>query len=716
MDESQDPTVPHFREGDTFAGRYLILKHLGTGGMSVVYQARDTLAGEIVALKMIDPTMAAAEPKLVAKFKQELALARRMAHPHVARIHDISESGGVLFISMEFIAGETLAARISNRGRLPVTEFLPIFREFCDALRYIHSRKVIHRDIKPLNVMLDEAGVKLMDFGISRDLASDRTQGMMLGTPAYMAQELLRGSPPSRATDIYASGVLFHEMLTGQKPAASGPSEILSQFPDIPPPVARVVERCLEPDPGRRYSSVDELLQAMDNSGIGSGELLTDEPADLARAIPAFVEAVRRLEEIHARNGFHEPLTPESLGNIVEHAALPAATTVMQAKYSTPESSHAGEADGAAADIYVLGFIFYEILAGRTLFENEFAGIESELQWLTWHGDVSKRARPLNVLLPKCPALLSETVGKMMEKRLAARTIRWEEIRAALRKVAPEATEKLYIREIPAPPEPTPTPTPAPAPDGRWKLWVAAAIVILGVGSAVWWRMHTRVQPPPQQIVEPDPPKLVTPTGAMMLVPEGEFTMGRDDGRVSKQFGYRDEAPAHKVAVKSFYLDEREAANDAYRRFCDQTGHKYPADPSQIPGYFDKADQAAMNVSWNDASAFCEWAGKRLPTEEEWEKAAGLAAGFQDLLGGVPEWVGSDYRLYPGNPATLPPGEAGLKVVRGFGLPADPPEPAQPPTPTVRASVRPSLNPERHSRIGFRCAADPAAARKFAAK
>src|SRR5215472_7166279 len=194
MTATADPTQPIAlpKIGETFAGRYEIQASLGSGGMSTVYKARDQLAGDTVAIKVLDPRLAR-DSRMIEQFKKELLGARKLSHKNVVRIHDIGEHAGVLFISMELVDGESLSEIAARKGNFNEGDFLPIFRQFCDALGYIHSQHLVHRDIKAANVMMDRAGcLKLMDFGIARDSSGDQTQ-VLMGTPSHMAPELFKG-------------------------------------------------------------------------------------------------------------------------------------------------------------------------------------------------------------------------------------------------------------------------------------------------------------------------------------------------------------------------------------------------------------------------------------------------------------------------------------------------------------------------------------------
>ena len=268
-----------------FAGRYRITSVLGKGGMGVVYRAHDQQLDEDVALKLLRPEVIENDLTLLDRFKLELKLARRITHRNVLRTHDFAETGGVPYISMEYVEGVMLKDLVASRGALPPGVGLRFAKQICHGLEAAHAQGVVHRDIKPHNMMiLPESGeLKIMDFGIARvsevrrgegGLTSD---GTVLGTPDYMPPEQAQGHPADFRSDIYALGVVFYEMFTGRLPfnAETAMAVILSHIRDPPPAptavnpalpaaIERIVLRCMEKRPEARYQSVSELREELD--------------------------------------------------------------------------------------------------------------------------------------------------------------------------------------------------------------------------------------------------------------------------------------------------------------------------------------------------------------------------------------------------------------------------------------------------------------------
>jgi serine/threonine protein kinase/tetratricopeptide (TPR) repeat protein len=270
-------TPPPLMERGTLlaAGRYEILAILGQGAMGAVYKAKDRELDRWVAIKVIQPELANS-PSMLKRFKQELILARQITHRNVVRIFDIGETDGVKFITMEYIDGGDLKSIIVDQGKIPPEEAVGIVRQICQALDAAHAEGVVHRDLKPQNIMLDQSGrVVVMDFGIahSKEMPGMTMTGALMGTPEYMSPEQARGEKTDKRADIFAVGIIFYEMLTGKMPfkahtvvetmykrtheRAVPPVDLDSS---IPVQASQIVMKCLETDPANRYQSVTEIL------------------------------------------------------------------------------------------------------------------------------------------------------------------------------------------------------------------------------------------------------------------------------------------------------------------------------------------------------------------------------------------------------------------------------------------------------------------------
>jgi len=253
-----------FAPGTQFAGRFTIVEKAGEGGMGVVYKAIDTALDLVVALKLIRPDLAGV-PAFVHRFRQEVRLTRQITHPNVCRVHDLGESEGILYLSMEWIAGETLRRLLNQAGALEPARAVEIAEKITQALGAAHAKEIIHRDLKPENVMIDNRGaIFVMDFGIAvgRGPVASHGTGGAAGTPAYMSPEQRRGDPPDRRSDLFALGLILVEMLTGRAP---NPDELLPlQLPQkARKTVGPVLERLLADDKEERYPSAEATLEAL---------------------------------------------------------------------------------------------------------------------------------------------------------------------------------------------------------------------------------------------------------------------------------------------------------------------------------------------------------------------------------------------------------------------------------------------------------------------
>lgn len=260
---SSHPEEGRFLPGALLNGRYRIIGMLGRGGMGEVYRATDLTLGQSVALKFLH---AAADQTWLERFHNEVRIARQVSHPNVCRVYDIGEAEGLPFLSMEYVDGEDLATLLRRIGRLPNDKALEISRKVCAGLAAAHARGVIHRDLKPGNIMLDRRGeVLIVDFGLAALPSQLGPKDVREGTPAYMAPEQLKGAEVSAASDIFALGLVLYELFTGKRAYEAGNVNALlnkqeamdltsmsSIANDIDPAVENVIRRCLSPTPSER--------------------------------------------------------------------------------------------------------------------------------------------------------------------------------------------------------------------------------------------------------------------------------------------------------------------------------------------------------------------------------------------------------------------------------------------------------------------------------
>ncbi len=260
--------------GSTFAGRYQVIEELGKGGMGKVYKVFDAEIREKVALKLLKPEIAA-DQETIERFRNELKLARKISHRNICRMHDLSKDEGSYYITMEYVSGEDLKTMIRMTGTLGIGTVLSIGQQVCDGLAEAHRLGVVHRDLKPQNIMIDKGGnAKIMDFGIARSVREKgiTDAGVMIGTPEYMSPEQTEAKDVDQRSDIYSLGIILYEMATGRVPfegetalsvaikhKTEVPKDPKSLNPHIPDDLNRLILKCVEKDKAKRYQTAAEV-------------------------------------------------------------------------------------------------------------------------------------------------------------------------------------------------------------------------------------------------------------------------------------------------------------------------------------------------------------------------------------------------------------------------------------------------------------------------
>jgi len=347
--------------GTLFAARYRITRKLGGGGMADVYLAEDQELGRRVAVKILHERYAN-DDQFVERFRREATHAAGLSHPNIVSIYDRGETNGSYFIVMEYVEGRTLKELVRSRGPCPIPVAIAYTRQVLAALRYAHRNGVIHRDIKPHNVIVDPEGVvKVTDFGIARAGASQMTEeGAIIGTAQYLSPEQARGAPVDQTSDLYSTGIVLYELLTGKVPfTGQTPVEIamkhLSEVPEppsverpeIPEDVDLLVVRALAKEPADRYQSaaaMDADLETVAHGGRVPNE--TAEAATMVLSGASTVDGTTAVTQVTRRRG-----------------APPQRPFEPRRRRRSPWPWLLGL--GAIIGLAILGFVLYDVLSNR---------------------------------------------------------------------------------------------------------------------------------------------------------------------------------------------------------------------------------------------------------------------------------------------------------------------------------------------------------------
>ncbi len=488
-------------------GKYEIIEEIGRGGFAAVYKAHDTALDRVVALKVLAPHLTW-EAGFAARFKNEARTVARLRHPNIVTVHDIGEENGQLYLAMEYIDGRTLSQVIREGGPMSLEQTVVILEQIAGALDYAHAQDVLHRDVKPANIMIEEDGqtklqATLMDFGLVKAMEGSQSltsMGVTLGSPEYMAPEQAdpnRQDEVGPSTDLYALGIVAYEMLTGRVPFKGNTPATLNAHLNLPPPdpqkiradlpaeVACVLLKALTKAPSNRYPTAAALADAL------------REAAQPPRPVPEPVRQQPKLEQANPNRVWGWWVLVGALAAVLLAGGIRIGSLIKP--HSTPTA--------ARSPIHT-----------PTAVVNVPTATSTQL------------LEPTAILAPE-----------------------------------PAATY-------------TPTPTSYP----------------------------TRVSEKDGMV--------------MVYVPAGAFQMGSENGQ-------NDEKPVHTVTLDAFWIDRTEVTNAQYKKCVDAGGCTPPSNAKSYTcdSYYGNSafdDYPVIYVSWGQANAYCAWAGRRLPTEAEWEKAA----------------------------------------------------------------------------------------------
>jgi len=643
-------------------GKYEILDELGRGGFAVVYRARDAQMGRDVALKVISGSLAQ-EREFVERFQQEARIAAALSHPNIVPVHEFGEADGALYLAMALIGqGRTLRDLLAERGPLLLEQALPILAQLADALDYLHHRDppLVHRDVKPANLLLEprreksrippsesrippsescispsEVWAVLTDFGLVRSLQASThltRSGTTLGTPTYMAPEQAepeRWGEVTPLTDVYALGVVAYEMLVGRPPFVGELATVLhahayeavpglgdDRLATLTADLAAVLLRVLAKAPTERYPGAGEFVRALREAAEARARQ-EQQRAELARLLEQARQAREAGDWLKVQSccvramGVDRShpdlltLMAEATAGLQREGAEEAVRRQRALRYEEGEQALAAGDWGAAVAA------FEEVSAGNPDFrqvQERLAQARDEQQRAQWydeaiaHGEAQRWAEAcrlwVNVLRGRVDYRGGEAAGRLLEA-VEGLLGQHEEARqppGELLGLYEEAREALELYDALV----------GDVEKGDWKRVVAVGERLLEIvpdlARPVAWLTHARgeLEKADRFVREKDGKEMVR-------VPAGKFLYGEKK---------------REVDLPEFWIDRAPVTNAEYARFVAETGHQPPEHwkgktlPKKI------ANHPVVNVSWDDATAYAEWAGGRLPSEEEWEKAA----------------------------------------------------------------------------------------------
>jgi formylglycine-generating enzyme required for sulfatase activity/Tfp pilus assembly protein PilF/tRNA A-37 threonylcarbamoyl transferase component Bud32 len=603
-------------------GGYQVMEQIGQGGMATVCKAYQPSMDRYVAIKIL-PRHFTEDESFVGRFSQEARTLARLEHPHILPVYDYGEQEGITYLVMRYVEAGTLKDLIAREGPIDVKEAARIVGQVADALDCGHSQGVIHRDIKPSNVLIDQYGnTFLTDFGIAKlvaETAHFTATGAVIGTPAYMSPEQGMGDPVDARSDIYSLGVVLYQLVTGRVPfQAETPLAVLLKHlnaplppprqirPDLPAAVERVILKALAKSPDDRYQTVREFMAALAQAVIDATQERTrPQPPEDQLAETVVRPAPSPPPPVLAPEALADRQRQEQIATLYEEAQSLARAHRWLAALAKMDEIHALDAE----------FTDPEGIAGRA--RAQAAAEEA-------------KARQQNELA----ALYAEAVRLLKAGQYQEALQKWSEVKAIdpgygdRKKVQATARKKLDRQARPAPTRRLP----------RWMRIAAGAVAVaaIAVAAVLIQRALSTAPPTPRRI----PTDLTAGAiwkwsdgSAMVYVPAGPFWMGSGENDPDAN---PDEWPPQQVYVDAFWIDRTEVTNAQYERCVEDEGCIPPAETTAYlyGDYYGESqydNYPVIHVNWEQANAYCAWAGKRLPMEAEWEKAA----------------RGTDKRIYP---------------------------------------------------------------------
>lgn len=712
--------------GRVIDGKYRLEEKLGEGGMGTVYRAKHVLIQNDLAVKVLHSSLVA-DRHAVARFQREATAAARIKHPNAVGVTDFGRTEDeIVYIVMELFIGKSLRDVIEQQGPLEAERAVTIIRQVCLALDAAHRSGVIHRDVKPDNIVIEENSgqgemVKVLDFGIAKlkDGPSGEPggrltrQGVIIGSPHYLSPEQCQNSELDARSDIYSLGIVLYEMFTGDVPfkaptpiavammhTTEKPPHVKEKREDLPDPIANVVMRALEKTPANRPQSAIELAQELERACLEAGVTVPPLPG----ATAAFTLGSENNNDYQTRQMATVKASVKHSGSMSavkpETPAKPGTGAISPTNGAANNGTGKGSRDLPPAPS--AKFSTTSSLSPEKASKPTPGSLTGGLTPNTPSGQYDPDAPSFISAIPSYPPASATPPAISLGNTSPTNLLSFGQLDQ------PSSSSQSFI-----------------------KIGVAAAVVIV-LGVVIAYFAFFRTPAPTKTGNNNVDPSVNTPPG-MIFIKGSSFTMGHNASDKQSDIE-KFSGPEHSVTVASFYIDKTEVTNQEYKKFVDATHHPAPSNwkDNQFPPGGDL--EPVVNVTWTDADAYAKWAGKRLPTEAEWEYAArgtdgraypwgnewleGVAVsnelpgkdvhtvgslpkgaspfGVLDMAGNVGEWTDDDFVSYPGNTDQIDPKYKGNKVFRGGSFTND----KKYLTTYFRNWVKPTISDKA---LGFRC-------------
>lgn len=676
--EVEDPLL-----GRVIDGKYRLEEKLGEGGMGTVYRAKHVLINNDLAVKILHSSLVA-DRHAVARFQREATAAARIKHPNAVGVTDFGRTDDeIVYIVMELFVGKSLRDIIEEEGPLPIERSITIARQVCLALDAAHRNGIIHRDIKPDNIVIEKNSgqgelVKVLDFGIAKlkdGPANEQggrltRQGVIIGSPHYLSPEQCQNSELDTRSDLYSLGIVLYEMFTADVPfkaptpiavammhTTEKPVHVKEKRPDLPDQIAQLVMRCLEKTPETRPQTAIELAQELEKASLESGVSLPPLPgASTAYTLPTTTNPsmptmpVVTPAEILAAATSSDPYrtNPQLKPNLMPPINKFATTGSLSPDNATNETFNPVGKPGT--------------------------------------GRLVPPTTGSNVRFPDTPSFIANTSPSISPAPGPA-------------PISLGSASSVNIRPYSDMEEPKKSSS---------VIYIAGGVAALLVVMISYFMFFNDSKPISSTNSNPTPVTVASKVPEGMLLVKGEsFKMGVSLSEKDEKNKYA--TPEHEVKVADFYIDKTEVSNQDYKKFIDAT--KHPAPPTWKNGQFPPGEDLypVTSVSLEDAQTYAKWVGKRLPTEKEWEYAArgtdgriypwgkawqsGVAIsdeseeksprtvgslpkgaspfGALDMAGNVWEWTSDKFSLYPGNKEEVDSRLESTSVIRGGSFKSD---------------------------------------------